>query len=347
MMAWAFMLLMTTGCTTVQYLAQAGAGQVDIALRARKIDHVIADPATPPRLRGLLAQVGKIKAFGEGQGLTPTKSYVDYVALDRPVVVYVVTACEKLRFHSKTWSFPIAGRVPYLGFFDKDRAMAFAEGLREDGWDADVGGASAYSTLGWFDDPILSTMIPDGDDAPGDLAEVVLHESLHATIYVKGQSTFNENLASFVGEHLARRYLDETFGPNSKERQAYDESEAEGKRRREAMQAAYQALADLYASTRPDGEKLAEKKRILTELRAKIRFKRPINNATLAEMATYHAESHALDGLFEACGESFPRMLGALRSVGPRSFARERQEDLEPVIAPLVAAGCEASKPAH
>lgn len=341
----AALLLCQSGCTTAAYLAQAGAGQLDLMLRSRPIPHVLADPKTPPRLRDLLGQVARIKAFGERHGLTATSSYTRYVALDRPVVVYVVTACEPLRFHSKTWSFPIAGKVPYLGWFDKDRALAYAEGLRDEGWDADVGGASAYSTLGWLDDPILSTMIPDGDDAPGNLAEVVLHESLHATLYVNGQSPFNENLASFVGERLGRRYLDETFGPASPEKEAYERSEAEGRARREAMHEAYLRLKALYASSRHDEEKLDEKRRLLTELRAKIGFKRPINNATLAELETYHASSPELEALLSACGGSFPRFLAAVKTLGPRSFEKPLERDLGKVVGPLIDGGCAAGKP--
>ncbi len=337
-------LSLHTGCTTLGYLAQAGAGQLDIGLRARKITNVIADPKTPPRLRELLGQVRAIKAFGERQGLTPTKSYTEYVALDRPVVVYVVTACEPLRFHSKTWSFPIAGKVPYLGWFDRDDARAFADHLRDEGWDADVGGASAYSTLGWFSDPILSTMIPDGDEAPGDLAEVVLHESLHATIYVNGQSSFNENLASFVGEGLGRRYLDESFGPDSPEKKAYERTEAEGRARREAMHTTYERLKALYASPRPSEEKLAEKKRILIDLRARIGFKRPINNATLAGMETYHEGSPELAALLAACGGSFPRFLAAMKTVEGRSFGKELERDLGKVVKPLIEKGCPAER---
>ncbi|MEO7328304.1 MAG: aminopeptidase [Minicystis sp.] len=338
-----------TGCTTFGYLAQAGAGQLDLGLRSRKIAHVIADPATPPRLRELLSQVRAIKAFGERQGLTPTSSYNDYVALDRSVVVYVVTASEPLRFHSKTWSFPIAGRVPYLGWFNRDDAHAFADGLRDEGWDADVGGASAYSTLGWFKDPILSTMIPDGDEAPGDLAEVVLHESLHATIYVNGQSSFNENLASFVGEGLCRRYLDERFGPASAEKGAYERAEAEGRARRAAMHETYDRLKALYASARPDTEKLSEKSRILIDLRAKIGFKRPINNATLAGLETYHEGSPELEALLTACGGSFPRFLAAMKTVEGRSFGKELERDLGKVVRPLIEKGCigRAREPAH
>jgi predicted aminopeptidase len=192
-----------TGCSTAGYLAQAGFGQLDLLEARRDIDDVVQDRRTAPRLKKLLGRVDEIKRFGEKHGLTPTSNYGTYADLGRPVAVWVVTAAEPLRFRNRTWSFPIVGSVPYLGFFDRDDARDLALGLRGAGWDVDLRGASAYSTLGWFADPVLSTMIADGDEALGELADVVLHESFHATLYVKGQSLFDESAADFVGDHLA------------------------------------------------------------------------------------------------------------------------------------------------
>src|SRR6185312_14274837 len=116
------------------------------------------------------------------------------------------------RFRSKTWWFPIVGRVPYLGWFDRDDAHDFADELHREGWDSDVGAADAYSTLGWFDDPVLSTMIAGGDEAVGELVNVILHESVHATLYVDGQTRFNESLAEFVAGKLTTVYLGAHYG---------------------------------------------------------------------------------------------------------------------------------------
>ena len=339
-----FALSALTGCTTAEYLAQAGCGQIDIMLRARSLERAARDESLPEHTRALLAAVPEIKRFGERQGLRPTGNYRTFVQLDRPVVVFVVTASDPLAFRPKTWWFPIVGRVPYLGWFDKDRARLFADDLRAEGLDVDLGGAEAYSTLGWFDDPVLSTMLGSGDEAIGNLADVVLHESVHATLFVNGQTRFNESLAEFVAGHLARVYLDERFGRGSREKSAFEDGERRGDERRRQMHAAYEELAALYASKKPDAEKLAEKRRILADLRRRTRYRRPINNATLNAFKNYHSGTPELDALLAACGGSYRRFFLALAPLAKSktAFREPNQQEFGSVLAPLVKAGCPA-----
>src|SRR5206468_11910645 len=132
-----------------------------------------------------------------------------------------VSACEKLRFQSKVWNFPFVGSFPYLGWFDLEDGRSFARELKaEDNgkWDVDLRGAAAYSTLGWFRDPVVSSMIPEGKEALGELVDVVLHESTHATYYISGQAFFNESIASFVADKLTPFYLDAKLGKGSEEK---------------------------------------------------------------------------------------------------------------------------------
>jgi predicted aminopeptidase len=337
-------LTLLSGCTTGRYLAQAGCGQIDLLLRARDLDTAAGDPHVDARTRALLRQVAEIKRFGEQNSLRPTGSYHRYVELDRPAVVWVVTASEPLRFHPKTWSFPIVGTVPYLGWFDRDDAHELADELRAEGWDSDVGAADAYSTLGWFDDPVLSTMIPDGEEAVGDLVNVILHESTHATLYIDGQTRFNESLAEYVAGKLTVTYLDQRYGPNSREKTAYLEAVSRGAERAAVMHRAYETLARLYASSRPAAEKLAEKQRVLDALRAETRFRRPINNATLAAFKNYNSGTPELDALLHACGGSWARFFGTLATLKKKgSFPAPNQAELGPVLAPLVARSCPAA----
>ena len=157
------------GCLHLCYLAQAAAGQDEIRFRARPIEEAVADPSLKPRIRRLLAMVTDVKAYGEQHGLDATDNYSEFTQLDRPVAAWVVLAAPPLSLNPKMWWFPIVGSVPYLGWFNQRDAERHAATLRRQGWDVHLRGAGAYSTLGWFDDPVLSTMIrPRGmGDASG------------------------------------------------------------------------------------------------------------------------------------------------------------------------------------
>ena len=325
-------MLGLSGCSTLGYLFQAGRGQLALWNHSRSIDAVLKDPRTAPRLRELLSEIPRIKKFGEAHGLKPTANYRDYVQLDRPAVVWVVSASDKLKFRPKEWSFPLVGGFTYLGWFARRDADKYGEGLREEGWDVDVRGASAYSTLGWFNDPILSTMISSGEEAMGDLVDVVLHESLHATIYVKNQSYFNESLASFVADRMTPIYLRERQGLPAGLAEAFEKAEAQHKERGHEFQKAYQELSALYDSARPDAEKLQEKARIYGDLKTTLKASRELNNATLIQFRTYGVGEKEFTELFEACGKDWGRFLAAAHSITSENFSKPQQEDLGPVL---------------
>lgn len=329
-----------TGCLGVRYVAQAAGGQCSLNRSSRPVAEVIRDEKTSPRLRALLSEIGAIKKFGEDSGLKPTANYTEYVSLDRPAVVWVVSACEPLRFKSRVWSFPIVGDFPYLGWFDLAEAKSFAEELRKEELDVNVRGASAYSTLGWFRDALLSSMISDGDEALGYLVNVILHESVHATLHIPSQAYFNESLASFVADRLTPTYLEQTRGPGSVEKTSYERVEEMSALRMKRLHEAYGQLDRLYASQVPDAEKLQEKARLLAELKKELGLQREINNATLVQHRTYGVGEAEFGALYAACGSNWSRFLGALRALRRDSFSRPHQEDLAPVILPLAQGGC-------
>jgi predicted aminopeptidase len=335
-------VLGATGCTGLAYITQAAAGQDDLNRRARDITMLVRDERVGPRMRSLLSQVSVVKKFGERHGLKPTGNYTKYVRIDRPAVVWVVSASEPLRFRSKSWSFPLVGSFTYLGWFQRTQADEFASDLRRAGWDVDVRGSGAYSTAGFFEDAVLSTMIPEGKEAIGQLANTILHESAHATFFVRNQSSLNESVANFIGDRLGEAYVEETFGEDSGEASSYRAAETSSETRGRAMQAAYAALEVLYASNAPEAVKLAEKRSIVDALRAKLRMNRPIGNATLIQYKTYNSGQEELAQLLSACGSNFRRFVTTLRQLETASFAKAQEADVGVLVSPLVASKCGA-----
>lgn len=337
----AALLVTVAGCLPVRYVTQAAAGQEDINRRGVAIRTVVEGGHLDAHTRRLLSHVPAIKAFGERHGLKRTRNYERYVWLPRPAVVWVVSACDPLEFRPRAWSFPVVGSITYTGWFDHDEARAYADDLAREGWDVDVRPSHAYSTLGWFDDPVLSTMISQGDGALGDLADVVLHETLHATFYIPGQSTLNESVASFVGDELAGRYLDEALGPGSPEKASFLEGRARREQRGFVLRRAYDDLAELYAASgRSREDKLAAKARIIGALRAALEIERPLTNASLIQYKTYGSGKPELRALLEGCGGSFSRMLASLERLRPVARSAPRHADPAALLRPLIAEGC-------
>ena len=202
--AWLMLALLVGGCGA-GYVARAGYEEARILWRRQPIAEVLAQPDLDPATRAKLELVEPVRAFARDQlGLHVGGSYTSVATVDADQVVHVVTAAPRTRLQPLTWWFPIVGRVPYRGYFDEADAKAFAAELDREGDDTMVRPAVAFSTLGWFDDPILSTMLRD--DASG-LVETLIHELTHSTRYVPGQVAFNESFAMFVGLNGAERFF--------------------------------------------------------------------------------------------------------------------------------------------
>ncbi len=334
------LLSLLVGCTPLRFATQAAVGQDKITGRGIDIADIVEGKHLDRRTRDLLAHVPKVKAFGERHGLAHTRSYERYVWLETKALVWVVSACDPVAFRPRTWRFPIVGSFTYMGWFSPNDARAYAAEVATEGLDVDVRPSAAYSTLGYFRDPILSTMISSGDEALGDLADTVLHETLHATYYVPGQSTLNESVASFIGETLAVRYLDEAVGPTTKEKLGFERAREQGKARARTMKVAYESLARLYDSSGSREEKLTAKQRILDALRAELNAKRPINNATLIQYKTYGSGRPELEALLRACDGSYPRMLRALERLRPLARGAKEHADPGELLEPVLAGGC-------
>jgi predicted aminopeptidase len=191
--------------STVGYYWQSVTGHLAVMNAAKPISEWLDDASTPETLKEKLKLVTQIREFASKQlALPDNKSYTKYADLKRPSVVWNVFATEELSIKLKTWCFPVAGCVSYKGFYAEADAQAYATTLRQEGFEAYVAGIPAYSTLGWFDDPVLNTFInyPDGE-----LARLIFHELGHQVLYVKNDSTFNESFATAIEELGLQRWL--------------------------------------------------------------------------------------------------------------------------------------------
>lgn len=196
--------LVLCACRTVGYMAHVAQGQAGLVVHQRDIASVVADPATDPALAARLELSRQARQFASDHLLLPAnRSYTRYVDLHRPYVVWNVFATPRYSVDPVTACFPVAGCVPYQGFFEEAKARSEAKRLEGKGNDVYVGGVAAYSTLGWFSDPILSSMLRWDDD---ELAGTIFHELAHQLVYVKGDTAFNESFASFVQEEGLRQW---------------------------------------------------------------------------------------------------------------------------------------------
>ena len=331
------MMPFLSSCSSVYYLYQAGKGQLRLLNRGKPLDEVSKDVRTDPALAAVLEKVPAIKTFGERNGLKATPNYREYVELGQDSVVYVVTVSDSLAFKPEVFRFPVVGSFSYLGWFDRKDALQFASTYEKKGKDVDVRGASAYSTLGWFRDPLLSSMILKDEGkvsiaAFPELVNVFLHESVHATLYVSDQSWFNESLASFIADILTEAFFQEQGLINSEAYQAYLERKKQGEKIQQRMAKAYGELKAIYDSGMNESEKLAKKDAYFNALKQELGFKRKITNATLIQFKTYDPGDQGFGRIYERSGRSVPLFLKALSQLNPRSFPEPQMEDFERVL---------------
>ena len=322
--------LCSTSCLYVEYVSQAAAGQLDILARARPIDKEIADPDTPLRVAMELAEIPAIKQYGRSYGLTIRDNYDSYSRIPRPAAVWFVNAADPVAFKPVPWCFPIVGCFPGLGWFDEDDAVRFKEKLEQEGYDSQVRPAAAYSTGGWFKDPVLSTMLGGGDDALPELANVILHESVHATVLVPDEQFFNETFASYIADALTDHWISVRFGPGSPEDVAWTLGQAFGRPRTARMLATYEALKKLYESNATRAQKLAQKAKLIDELVADLHLRKRPNNASLTETRLYNGGTDVLREAHRDCGD-VRLLVEASKELRRSDFTKSLQEDLTPI----------------
>ena len=285
------------------------------------MDEALKDPKIPDSEKAKIRLAQQAKQFAESDlGLTPSKNYTDYVPLNRPYVVYAVNAAEKWNLKSYLWSFPFVGEVPYKGYFDQGNANAEATDMEFKGYDTYVRGVSAYSTLGYFRDALLSSMTRYEDH---DLVDTIIHESTHATLYIKSSADFNERLAVFVGHLGTERFYLNREGPDSKTLKLIRNENTDEilfsefiKHEIEDLQAWYQDPQNSHSdASRTERLKLIQEN-FLIQLKPKLKTemyswfdKAKLNNARLMLFKTYLADLHDFENLFVLCEKDLSRFL--------------------------------------
>jgi predicted aminopeptidase len=314
------------GCATTEYYAQALAGHAEIMRRAQPIPERIADPGTPPALRARLERVQAMRDFASRSlGLPDNGSYRSYADIGRPYVVWNVFVAPEFSLAARESCFPVAGCVSYRGYYSRADAERYGSESRAHGDDVHIGGVPAYSTLGWFDDPVLSTFVryPDGE-----LARLLFHELAHQVVYVKDDTVFNESFAVAVEREGVRRWLAQHGTPD--ERRTYDALQ-DRKQAFVALVLRYRdRLAALYREPLGDAEKRTAKARLIGEMAFEYRelkagwggfagydrfFAPTVGNAHFASIATYTELVPAFEALLEREGNDLPRFYAAVEAL--------------------------------
>ncbi len=189
-------------------------GQLKISWGAQTGREFLADPAVPESWKAKFRLLDDIRHFAtDSLGLNETRNYTKVYNQHNEPVLWVLTGCLPFEFKAKTWTFPLLGEVSYKGFFKKEKGEEALLELKAEGYDADLSATSGWSTLGWFNDPVLTNMLKKSE---GSLAELIIHELTHATVFIKSNIDFNENLATFIGEQGALLFIGSRYGVNSK-----------------------------------------------------------------------------------------------------------------------------------
>ena len=288
-----------TGCQTIQYYSQAINGQHRILNSRQPISEVTTDPNASAELRQRLTFIMDVRAFAEDELQLPVANhYLTYVDLKRPYVAWNVVATPEFSMVPKMWCYPFVGCAAYRGYFAKADAEQYADLLKEQGYDVHVGGVTAYSTLGWFDDPVLSTFIHRSKSSA---AALLFHEVAHQVLYTPGDTTFNESFATFVEQEGLRRWQ-----KSSGDSAIYNEYLVNFRRQQQfvsLVQAHRYELETLYQMNLAPQQKRAQKASIFSELRDEFNqlktvqtdlavydqwINQPLNNAKISGVVAYH-----------------------------------------------------------
>lgn len=327
MMVWVMAILPLSGCATLRYYGQAVHGELSLLSERRPLNKLIANPATPASLRQKLELAQQIRRFASAQlGLPENGSYTSYVALGRPYVSWDVFGAPPFSLKPITWCFLFAGCVPYRGYFSPQRAKGFAARLHRKGNDVYVSGVPAFSTLGWFDDPLVSSMLDWNDTT---LATFIFHELAHQELYVYGDADFNESYAVLVADVGVRRWL--LASGREAELAQYETGQQHWRMIVQLVDTARGELTQLYASGATAQIMRAHKQLIFDQLRRSYQalrpeldgdigydnfFDGPLNNASLLIFSTYTRWLPAFRALLAEDNDDLATFYPAVRQLG-------------------------------
>jgi len=296
-----------------------------------------ADASEVENTRRFVDMVHDIRRFAsEELGLKISKNYTRYVQLDRDYLAAVVSASAADSFVRYEWKFPVVGRMPYKGFFNMKNARKEGAKLEKKGLDVWIRRVDAFSTLGWFRDPLYSYM---KNYSPWRMADLIIHESMHATVFIKGQAQFNEELAEFTGGEGARLYMETRFGVDHEEYLAMIAADEDNKNYVAFIRELIDELQTLYESGKKREEKIHEKELIIKAAKERFdseyesRFSSenyrgfstlPINNAYLELYRLYYAEDAYIADLYKRSGKDLPAFIAAAKSMPKKGVGREK-----------------------
>lgn len=325
-------------CDSLQFYTQAIRGQLSIFSKREDIQSLVDDPATDAALRSRLETILEIRRFADTElGLPVEKNFSTYVDLERPFVVWNVFAAPEFSLQPISWCYPVAGCVSYRGYFSESAAREFASKTQREGNDVYVGGVAAYSTLGWFSDSVLNTVINRDDYR---LAGLLFHELAHQVVYVSGDTQFNESFATTVEQEGLRRWL-EHKGLAENAAQLVAQAQLEQQYREEfvaLVQGLIPQLEALYAQEIAEQDKRRAKAELIAQLRQDYEDKKQqwqgydaydnwfatdINNAKLNTVSTYFNQVPVFEALLAASENDLPTFYARVEELS-RMNAEER-----------------------
>ncbi|MBI35603.1 MAG: aminopeptidase [Flavobacteriales bacterium] len=321
-----FVVLCLLNCKSICYGLQQGMGQLKIVWKAKPLDEYLKDKNYPDSLKAKIKLIEEIKRFAfDSLGIYPSKNYTKMYDQKGLPGMYVVTACEAYALNSYKWSFPILGEFSYKGFFKKKKAVKEAQKLKNEGFDTDIGEVNAWSTLGWFKDPIMSSMLQKTE---GQLARLLIHELTHGTIFVKNDVQFNENLASFIGDKGALMFLKNKYPKDSQVIKSYLDELSDLQKIRAHMHRGALQLKKFYkekGALKPEKEKKVQIHKVLDNMDTlslnsfhKVRriqaLKHNLNNTFFTDFLMYREDQKQLEKTFnEDFGGDFKLYFDSLK----------------------------------